>query len=85
MMFSRVSVEFGTSPPLTSSSSPSLFSPLVDVNYDEVAGDIGLQYLSLDEINCVGYFSLVSGSPLLPGAFSCTVRLLTFLSVLMPD
>jgi hypothetical protein len=66
MVFCRVSVEFGTSHP-----SPSL----VDVSYDnEVAGDIGLQDLSTDEINSVGYFTLASDqSALLPGAFSYTV------------
>ncbi|KAF5359345.1 hypothetical protein D9756_003019 [Leucocoprinus leucothites] len=61
MMFSRVSIEFGTS-------SPTFSSPLVD---DE-AGDIGLQGLSTDEINCVGYFPLTAG-PAPPGAFSCTI------------
>ncbi|KXN84872.1 hypothetical protein AN958_12002 [Leucoagaricus sp. SymC.cos] len=60
MMFSRVAIEFGT------------FYPTSSLLVDDEAGDIGLQDLSTDEINCVGYFPLVVDSPL-PGAFSCTI------------
>lgn len=62
MVFSRVSIEFGTSHPVSSA-----------LLVDNEAGDIGLQNLSTEEFNCIGYFPLVEDSPR-SGAFSYTVR-----------
>jgi len=57
MVFSRISVDFGTV-------SPTWSSPLVD---DDV-GDLGLQGLP----DCVGYFPLIVDSPRLD-VFFCSV------------
>lgn len=64
MIFSRVSIEFGSSHP------PS--STLKLLINDEV-GDVDLQKLSDEEINRLGYFRLADASPC-PGVFSSTVR-----------
>ncbi|XP_006459227.1 hypothetical protein AGABI2DRAFT_116205 [Agaricus bisporus var. bisporus H97] len=63
MIFSRVSIEFGSSHP------PS--STLKLLINDEV-GDVDLQKLSDEEINRLGYFRLADASPC-PGVFSSTI------------
>ncbi|KAJ3560098.1 hypothetical protein NP233_g11057 [Leucocoprinus birnbaumii] len=63
-MFSRVSIEFETGSP-TASSPP-------QVDDDDNAGDIGLQDLPSEEIDCAGYFP-AAASASFPGAFSSTI------------